>query len=213
LGTFPGYQRPSPVTPQNLFRVNYPGVLDGPMVSQFLLQPFRFDGITAMMSDLGVIKPRTRVPLPVSAATDTGIDYLTSFDEWLAAQRGFPTGTTIANQDANFDPTPRYLRSVRDLGQNAGQDGIYSAYFRAAQILGSFGTAAVDDGNPYKNSATQSGFATFGSAHLLALVGSIHTTERPAWYQKWNVHRFLRPEAFSGRVHNQKTGAVSYPIH
>ncbi|HKY05746.1 MAG TPA: vanadium-dependent haloperoxidase, partial [Blastocatellia bacterium] len=33
------------------------------------------------------------------------------------------------------------------------------------------------------------------------------------WYQKWFVHRRLRPEAFAGRVHNHVTGAASYPIH
>lgn len=214
LSTFPGYEGPTPVTPQNLFRVSYPGVLDGPMVSQFLLQPFRFDGCFAPgtpSSLLGQIIPRTRVPQPVSATTDTGIDFLTSFDEWLAAQRGFPTGTTIGTQ--SFDPSPRYLRSVRDLGQNAGQDAIYSTYFRAAQILGGFGAGVIDDGNPYKASTKQTGFATFGLAHLLNLIGSVHKAERHAWYDKWNVHRFLRPEAFSGRVHNQKTGAASYPIH
>jgi hypothetical protein len=202
LSTFPGYQGPSPVTPNSLFRVSYPGVLDGPMVSQFLLKPFRYDGIP--------IEGRTRVPLPVSAATDTGIDFLTSFDEWLAAQRGFPTLPTV-NQ--SFDPTPRFPRSVRDLGQNAGQDSIYSAYFRAALILSGFPAGVIDDGNPYKSSMKQSGFATFGLAHLLMLVGSVHKAERHTWYQKWNVHRFLRPEAFSGRVHNQRTGATSYPIH
>jgi hypothetical protein len=121
-----------------------------------------------------------------------------------------------AAADQAFDPTLRFLRSVRDLGQNASQDSIYSAYFRAALILSGrddFGLEAIDDGNPYKNSATQSGFATFSVAHLLMLVGSVHKAERHTWYEKWNVHRFLRPEAFGGRVHNQKTGAASYPIH
>lgn len=205
LGSFSGYEGPTPVTPQNLFRVSYPGVLEGPMVSQFLLKPFSYDGIP--------IEARTRVPLPVSAAADTGIDFLTFYDEWLAAQRGSPLA---AAADQAFDPTLRFLRSVRDLGQNASQDSIYSAYFRAALILSGrddFGLEAIDDGNPYKNSATQSGFATFGVAHLLMLVGSVHKAERHTWYEKWNVHRFLRPEAFGGRVHNQKTGAASYPIH
>jgi hypothetical protein len=213
LGSFPGYTGPTPVTPANLFRVSYPGVLDGPMVSQFLLKPFRFDGIFAPGSPpelLGLIEARTRVPLPVAGDTDTGIDFLTSYDEWLAAQRGFPTGTAIGTQ--LFDPIPRFPRSVRDLGQNASQDAIYSAYFRAALILNGFGADVVDDGNPYKHSTRQGGFATFGTAHLLALVGSVHKAERHTWYDKWNVHRFLRPEAFGGRVHNHKTGAASYPI-
>jgi hypothetical protein len=33
------------------------------------------------------------------------------------------------------------------------------------------------------------------------------------WWQKWGVHRRLRPEAFAGRVHNHKTNAADYPIH
>ena len=34
-----------------------------------------------------------------------------------------------------------------------------------------------------------------------------------AWYQKWAVHRRLRPEEFGGRLHQSKIGAVQYPIH
>jgi hypothetical protein len=33
------------------------------------------------------------------------------------------------------------------------------------------------------------------------------------WYQKWYVHRRLRPEEFGGRLHNHLTGAARYPIH
>ena len=35
---------------------------------------------------------------------------------------------------------------------------------------------------------------------------------KAVWYQKWFVHRRLRPEAFGGLVHNALTGAASYPI-
>jgi hypothetical protein len=209
LTDFPGYEGPTPLTRQNLFRVDYPGVLDGPLVSQFLLKPFRYDGIP--------IEARTRVPLPVTSGE--GIDFLTSYDEWLCAQRGFPLpdnpfGYPVCPiEEQRFDPDLRFIRSVRDMGQNAGQDIIYSAYFRAALILGGFGRDALDMGNPYRNSRTQGGFATFGIAHLLMLVGSVHKAERHTWYQKWNVHRFLRPEAFGGRVHNVKTGAAGYPVH
>jgi hypothetical protein len=206
LATFPGYEG---VTAQTVFRAPYPGVGSGPMVSQFLLLPFEYDGIA--------IDGRTRVPLPV--VTDNGIDFLTSYEEWLCAQRGFPLAgnplqyPVCPRGQQRFDPTPRFLRSVRDLGQNAAQDSIYSAYFRAALILGDFGNAVLSDANPYKDSRTQSGFATFGFAHLLQLVGSTHKAERHTWYQKWHVHRFLRPEAFGGRVHNHQTGAASYPIN
>jgi hypothetical protein len=36
---------------------------------------------------------------------------------------------------------------------------------------------------------------------------------KASWYQKWLVHRRLRPEVFCGRVHNRKIGTADYPIH
>jgi membrane-associated phospholipid phosphatase len=36
---------------------------------------------------------------------------------------------------------------------------------------------------------------------------------KAAWFQKWVIHRRLRPEVFAGRVHNQMRGVASYPIH
>ena len=35
---------------------------------------------------------------------------------------------------------------------------------------------------------------------------------KAAWYQKWSVHRRLRPEAVAGAIHNTKTTAAHYPI-
>jgi hypothetical protein len=209
LSGFPGYEG---VTPRNLFRLGFPGTQDGPMVSQFLLKPFRYDGIE--------VEARTRVPEPV--IDGNGIDFLTTYDEWLCAQRGFPVENNPFNYpvceqgEQVFDKTPRFIHTVRSMGQNAGQDSIYSAYFRAAQILSTLDDgdpSPADPGNPYAGSTRQSGFATFGTAHLLMLVGSANKAERHTWYQKWNMHRFLRPEAFSGRVHNVRTGAADYPVH
>jgi hypothetical protein len=196
LSTFSGYTGPKQggqVTPQTLFRLGYPGELDGPMVSQFLLRPFNYDGI------------------PVEARMITaapGVDYVTEYQEWVDVQQG--GGPPGGNEN---DPVLRYPRNVRDLGRVAGSDRIYSQYFRAANIASGFGGAANDAANPYLSRPRQGGFATFGLAHLLDLVGHAHKAERHTWYQKWNVHRFLRPEAFGGRVHNHVTGATSYPIH
>jgi hypothetical protein len=36
---------------------------------------------------------------------------------------------------------------------------------------------------------------------------------KAVWFQKWFVHRRLRPEVFGGRVHNFVTGRAAYPIH
>jgi hypothetical protein len=208
LGSFPGYRGPTPVTPRSLFRMDYPGALDGGLVSQFLLQPFRYDGI--------LVPARTRVPAPVAGGN--GIDFLTTYDEWLCAQRGFPAqGNPFGYQvcplgEQVFVDDQRFIGTARDLGQNAAQDTINSAYFRAMLLLGGM-SAPADAGNPYRASRAQSGFSTFGGGHLAMLVGSVHRGERHTWYQKWNLHRFLRPEAFGGRVHNVRTGRASYPVH
>jgi len=39
------------------------------------------------------------------------------------------------------------------------------------------------------------------------------TALNAVWYQKWFVHRRLRPEVFGGRIHNRVTDAARYPIH
>jgi membrane-associated phospholipid phosphatase len=36
---------------------------------------------------------------------------------------------------------------------------------------------------------------------------------KAAWYQKWMVHRRLRPEEYAGRVHHHQRGTATYPIH
>jgi membrane-associated phospholipid phosphatase len=57
------------------------------------------------------------------------------------------------------------------------------------------------------------GFVDWGPPHLLALVTEVSTRALKAvWYHKWFVHRRMRPEAFGGLVHNQLTGAASYPM-
>ncbi|MGR9105481.1 MAG: vanadium-dependent haloperoxidase [Gammaproteobacteria bacterium] len=204
LATFSGYTGPrDPITgeirPNDLFRTTYPGVQDGPMVSQFLLSSFRYDGIP--------IDPRISTAMP-------GVDFLTYFPEWLEAQRGFPSGGPGPDPR---DPTLRYPRNARDLGRNAGQDTINSQYFKAMLVLlAKFGAglgAALDAANPYNSTSRQSAFATFGIAHLVELIGKAHKAERHTWYQKWFVHRFLRPEVGGARVHNARIGAADYPIH
>jgi hypothetical protein len=195
------------VTPQLLFRYGFPGATDGPITSQILYRTFFYDGVEVV--------PRMRTREPVLnwdpdgsfTFTEAGRDFLTSFHEWLAIQNGVAFG----NQNV-FDPTPRFIRSVRDLGHLAGSDIIYSSYFRAALVLGGLG-AVIDEGNPYNNSKRQAGFATFGLAHLTLLIGSVHKAERHTWYDKWNVHRHLRPESYGGLVDNFIFGrAPDYPI-
>ncbi len=92
-------------------------------------------------------------------------------------------------------------------------DVLFQAYFNAMLILFGMG-APFDARNPYANSRTQIGFGTFGGPHIASLVCAVATCAlKSVWYQKWSVHRRLRPEAFGGRIHNHVTRAATYPIH
>ena len=99
------------------------------------------------------------------------------------------------------------------MGQWVHQDWPYQSTLNAALILLSFGNEALDGNNPYLVSRTQKGFNTFGGPHILNLVSkAADLALKAAWFQKWQVHRRLRPEVFSGRVHSQKLGLASYGI-
>lgn len=191
---FTGPKDGNAVTPGTLFRGHTVGDVIGPYLSQFLWKDIPYGAQT--------IAQQYRVPI-------AGNDYLTSYTEWLNVQNGKPPTSAIA-----FDPTPRYLRNGRDLAEYVHRDFTYQAFLNAALILLSFGGAALQENNPYKTSPTQSGFSTFGGPAILDLVARVaNNALQAAWYQKWLVHRRLRPEEFGGRVHNHRTGAASYPIH
>jgi hypothetical protein len=181
-----------------LFRVDLPGVRTGPYISQFLLKPYPF-GTTP-------VEQRYRTPLP-------GIDHLAAYDSWLAAQNG-----AAAAAEARFEAEPRYIYNGRALGEWAHRSFSYQPTLVAALILldyvRQFGDAVLDEANPYRGSSTQTGFVTFGAAHVLDLVARVaNHAQKAAWYQKWVVHRRLRPEEMGGRIHHHMTGIAQYPIH
>jgi membrane-associated phospholipid phosphatase len=136
-----------------------------------------------------------------------GIDYITDFNTWLAVQRG------VSQPAAASDPIPRYLRNGRDLGQWVHIDVLFQAYFQALLIL--FGSGApFDNGNPYRNNQSQEGFGTFGGPHIAALMCEVATRALKAiWFQKWFVHKRLRPEVFACRVDRTKYHGADYPVH
>jgi hypothetical protein len=182
------------VTPQTLFRAPYPGVTDGPPVSQFLLRRFRYDGI----------------PIDPKISTNVaGADFLSHVPEWLEAQNGFPT--TPPAPDPR-DPTLRYPRNGRDLARLSAQDDAYSLYFRAMLLLPGIPGVRPMAGNPYGRSNRMGAYATFGAGHLAQLLGGAEVA-RNAFFLKWQVHRYLRPEEGAGLVHFRKTGRREYPIH
>jgi len=193
LSDFRGPKAGGQVTPQTLFRDNLPGALLGPYMSQFffLTTPFGAE----------LVERKMRTPV-------AGVDFMTNAADWLAIQNGNRPAAP-----AQFDPQRRYVRNGRDLSEWVHIDVLFQGYFNAALILMAMG-APLNPGNPYNTSQTQDGFGTFGGPHLAASVAQVAPAALKAvWFQKWYVHRRLRPEVFAGRVHFRATGAASYPIH
>jgi hypothetical protein len=187
-------QSNGPVTPATLFRGNTAGDLIGPFISQFLWKDFNYGTLAVSQ------KMRTTIP---------GDDYLTNYGDWLFAQnaRGH------ANLPNRYDQTPRYIRNGRDLNEWVHLDVLFQAYFTSLLILQGMG-APTDQNNPYRKYRTQIGFGTFGGPHIQAMIPAVAANAlRSIWYQKWYVHRRLRPEEFAGRIHNHLTKAATYPIH
>ncbi len=206
-----------PTNPDDLFRGTAQGELDGPYVSQFLFidVPYGAQFIPAMI--------RTVLP---------GIDYMTAYNEWLAVQCG-------ADRDQSAcDLVPRFIRNGRDLGQYVHIDQTFNAFLNAGLILLSgrdpLRRCEARPGMgvefaqclPYVNpmapvperfagkSKNQIGMATFGPQHLFSLLSEVmNRALKAVWYQKWAVHRRLRPEEFGGRIHNRVAGGELYPFH
>jgi hypothetical protein len=189
---FKGPKSGGAVTTTTLFRGLTPGDLVGPQLSQFFYQDCNF----------GANKIEQKITTTVA-----GVNYITDFDTWLAVQRGIAQGP-----DA-FDPVPRYLRNGRDIGQWVHIDVLFQAYFQAFLILAGAGSP-FDDGNPYNNNPSQMGFGTFGGPHIATLLCEVATRALKAvWYQKWFVHRRLRPEVMAERVHRTLFAGAGYPVH
>ena len=193
LNSLPAFAGPKPVTAQNLFRGFTPGDVVGPYPSQFILQPTSF-GAIAINQLFTTYTP--------------GLDYMTDQASWLAVQNG--QGPFAANQP---DPNLQHLRNGRGIGAYVHVDVLFEAYFIACLALID-NNAPLDPNNPYVGSKTQSGFGTWGSPHLTTIVAEVaQRALKAVWYQKWFVHRHLRPEAFGGLVHMEKTGQANYPLH
>ncbi|WP_367130685.1 vanadium-dependent haloperoxidase [Saccharothrix sp. HUAS TT1] len=178
------------VTPATIFRGDTRGDLRGPFLSQFLLRDIQYGTL--------------RVP-QLHDTVRPDCDYLTDFDAWRAVQEGAAAPGIERDHDNR-----RYPRNARDLTNYVHFDALYEAYLNAALILLDLG-APFDNGNPYRHSANQVGFGTYGAPHLLSLVTEVATRAlKAAWFQKWHVHRRLRPEAFGGRVHAHLSGLRDY---
>jgi membrane-associated phospholipid phosphatase len=136
------------------------------------------------------VPQRIAVPVP-------GNQWMTSYAEWLAVQNGAVAGTIA------FDTLPRWIANGQALAAYVHADFSYQAFLNAALILLARGNGVLDRGNPYRRSTRQGAFVTFGGPAVLDLLArAARDALMAAWFQKWQLHRKLRPEAYGGLVEN-----------
>lgn len=185
---------PFPVTPQNLFRGQTfvgDGNVQGPLVSQFLVQP-TFFGAQPLSQQYQNFLP--------------GQNFMTSVDEFKRIQNGQVPSVSVA-----IDPTFRFLRDGRSLAAYTHVDALHQAYFTAALVLLGI-NAPLNPGNPYSASKTQHGFGTLGGPDALGTVSEMATRALKAvWFHKWVVNLRHRPENYGGLVHARLTNRQPFP--
>ncbi|MGU9978311.1 MAG: hypothetical protein ACNYNY_06540 [Candidatus Oxydemutatoraceae bacterium WSBS_2016_MAG_OTU14] len=185
------------------FRGITPGDDEGPYISQFLLvgntgidpnpraQRKESEGYIAY----GALEIDQRVRI---AKKDK--DYMTDWDDWFDVQNGADVRGT-----ETYSSGKRFITTPRDLATYVHYDALYQAYLNACLIL--LGKKIpFDPGLPFQQEDIidhQQAFALFGAPHILSLVTEVATRALKAVrYQKFNVHRRLRPEALALRQAN-----------
>ena len=193
------------LTIDNIFRGFTSGDKVGPYISQFLLagnngltnigKPPEFKANEGKIN-YGAITIDQRVRRAKE------LNYLTNWSEFYDVQNGADFGGTeeyVGNER-------RFITSGRDLATYVHYDALYQAYLNACLILLNAG-APFDPGVPFQvadEKDKQRGFAQYGGPHILTLVTEVATRALKAVrYQKFNIHRRLRPEALAARMHKK----------
>jgi len=210
------------ITQNTIFRGFTRGDRKGPYVSQFLLLGTESDQRPPRHNTDPALNPLTlgyitygSIRIDQKQRTVLPGDFLKNFEDWLRGEQGInpirPDDQACGN---DYDNTRRYIRNMRDLANYVHFDDLPQAFWNAALILQHLERPCepmprgpVDVGNPYVDSRNQDGFATLGDPNILSLIGEVTTRALKAtWFQKWFVHRRLRPEEFGALVHKQFSG-------
>lgn len=189
----PGPRVDGRVTSGSIFRGETPADLRGPYISQFLWQLVPFGPM--------VMPQRYR-------AFAAGTDFLVSDADVLANQNG------RVPRSATLESNARYIYNGRSLSEYVHTDFSYQAFLNAALICLGYGSGALSASNPYRGNPSQAGFVSFGGPDVLNIVAmAARMGLNGAWYQKWQVHRKLRPEAMAARAEVQRRGLRNYGLH
>lgn len=194
-----------PLTLDTAFRGFTEGDLLGPYISQFLLagntgldnrndETKEFDASDGQIN-FGAISISQKV-----RKAKENLNFMTSWEEWFDVQQGANVGR-LEEYKGN---ARRFITTGRDLSTYVHYDALYQAYLNACLLLIDPNVGArFDEGVPFQGSDSddhQQGFAHFGGPHILSLVTEVATRALKAVrFQKFNVHRRLRPEAFAAR--------------
>ncbi|MDB9525973.1 vanadium-dependent haloperoxidase [Oscillatoria sp. CS-180] len=203
-------RRRGEVTQQNAFRGTTFGDNVGPYLSQFLCAGTPELGSEAQTEDSAraglvqygalVFQSKVRVATPYR-------DYMTTWESWLDVQNGADLRGTETYEGDCPDTRYRFIATPRDLATYVHYDALYEAYLNACLAMLAL-KVPFDPGVPFQGADIldrQQGFAHFGGPHILSLVTEVATRALKAVrFQKFNVHRRLRPEAIGGRLHRMK---------
>jgi hypothetical protein len=197
-----------------LFRGTTAGDKVGPYVSQFLLQSFSplfpsgcagfvaaLIGVQNLPQDVLMVKQL----YPIAQKREFGV----SWPDFVSIENGLiPKQYSVTVYDAS---NLSYLINGRDMGGYVHQDGPYSPYYNALNILAGHGFP-ISATSPYSNGDITNEAAGFdmGVPDAYSLIGHASLEAfKAAWAQKWRVHRRLRPEAMAGLVHRAKTTSTN----
>lgn len=211
LSTVEQRRRRGAIDVQNLFRGITPGDDVGPYISQFLLignQPLGVPNPTVPSPDGFIRYGSIRIDQRVRVA-ELGKDYMTTREAWIDVQNGADVRGFETYEE---NPAYRFIATPRDLATYVHYDALYEAYLNACLLMLEM-KVPFDRGIPFQlpdSVDKQQGFAQFGGPHILSLVTEVATRALKAVrFQKFNVHRRLRPEGVGGLVDRFKNGKTT----
>lgn len=199
---------------QTIFRGITPGDTTGPYISQFLLA-----GNGGINGNDNVNSPEDGLITYGAITIDQRVrfakpcvDYMTTWHDWIDVQQAASLGGL---EDYDNNPQPRrFITTPRDIATYVHYDALYEAYLNACLImLGNgipFDPGIPFQGNDYNDH--QQGFAHFGGPHILSLLTEVATRALKAVrFQKFNVHRRMRPEVLAARLAKHTEPDVGVP--
>lgn len=200
-------RRRTGLSPQTAFRGLAPGDTVGPYLSQLLLvgSPGTNRGPLDGIIEYGAqtIDQRVRRVAPT--------DFMTSWDEYFDVANGLSPGAGALDTGSR-----RFITTGRDLAHYVHNDALYQAYFNAALVMLSNGIG-LDPSLPYQQDDKrdhQQGFVLFAMQHVLSLLGEVSDRAlKTVLFQKFNVHRRLRPESLAARIEKSDVREIAEISH